>query len=322
MPSALVTGASGFVGFHLSKKLLDSGFSPVYVSDNHIRGKFDSDFESLINLPGAKYLKGDLRSSDYVKSLPEVDYVFHLAAFNGTQNFYQFPWDVFDNSIRPTLLLLERYAQSSSTKFVYTGTSETYADAVTHGLAAIPTTENAPAYFLELSNPRWSYAMAKTAGEVAIHSCHAQFGTTFQIIRIHNLYGPRMGFEHVIPDLIRKQLHDDGEVLGSNQSRSFLYAEDAVQLMLELALNEKADNQVINVGSSDEIIIKDLFDLLRDFTGFSGVMVDVGAPLGSVARRCPDLTKMDNLTQLKSRTDFHTGLKNTYNYIVEHPEVE
>jgi len=316
LPSALVTGASGFVGFHLANKLLSSGFSPVYLSDNHIRGKFDSDFENLTNLDGVKFLSGDLTSSEFVESLPDVDYVFHLAAFNGTQNFYQLPWDVFDNSIRPTILLLKRYSHSTGTKFIYTGTSESYADAVTHGLTQIPTHENTPVYFNDLSNPRWSYAVAKTAGEVAIHSCHAQFGTVFQIIRIHNLYGPRMGFEHVIPDLIKKQLLGNGEVLGSSQSRSFLYVEDATRLMVELALNSEADNQVINVGSEDEVEIKDLFELLRSFTDFAGPMIDLPAPLGSVTRRCPDLSKLKSLTKEQPNTDLLAGLKTTADYII------
>jgi nucleoside-diphosphate-sugar epimerase len=314
----LVTGASGFVGFHLAKSLSESSENEVYLVDNQIRSFIDLDFENLLQKKNIIYLPGDLCDDNFVRTLPEVDIVFHLAAYNGTQNFYTVPWYVFDNSLSPTLHLLKRYANSQDTKFIYTGTSESYSDAVTFGLAKIPTAEDVGIFFKDLKNPRWSYGFAKTAGEVAIHACASQFGTNFQIIRLHNLYGPRMGFEHVIPDLTRKQLLGDGTILGADQSRSFLHVFDAIRMLISLSQTLGAYGLTINIGSPQETTISQLAKLLAIQTGYAGSFTDIGAPEGSVSRRVPDLVRLSSFLDISNLIGLESGIVNTVEYIRSH----
>jgi nucleoside-diphosphate-sugar epimerase len=310
----LITGASGFVGFHLASKLSKLNSVSLLLVDNLIRGENDQEFSELCGNDNVSYLFGDLKDPSFVANLPHVDTVFHLAALNGTQNFYSRPWEVFDNSIRPTILLLEKYGKSGDVEFIYTGTSESYADAVSAGISPIPTPETTPVMFSHLENPRWSYGFAKTAGEVAIHAMSRQYGLKFQILRLHNLYGPRMGYEHVIPDLIRKQLAGSGEILGSEQSRSFMYISDAIEAIVGLSLSNSAFFQTINVGSPDEIKILDLAKKIAGLLSFRGRFVDLGAPPGSVERRIPDLTKISSLITPGDLTTIDIGLEKTIAY--------
>jgi nucleoside-diphosphate-sugar epimerase len=311
----LITGASGFVGFHLAKKLSENKSNHLYLVDNQIRSDFDVDFKELCEKNNVTYIHGDLKNADFIAKLPEVSSVFHLAAFNGTQNFYSRPWDVFDNSLRPTILLLERYSTNLETNFLYTGTSESYADAVSHGISKIPTNEDSPIYFHDLKNPRWSYGFAKTSGEVALHAASQQFGSRYQIFRLHNIYGTRMGFEHVIPDLIRKQLAGNGDILGARQSRSFLHISDAINIMISLSNVESAYNQTINIGSPIEITISQLAKKISNLTKYKGDFVDLGAPLGSVDRRVPDLSKLMSLLSLENFRSLDDGLSETFEYM-------
>jgi UDP-glucose 4-epimerase len=172
-----------------------------------------------------------------------------------------------------------------------------------------------PIFFKDLTNPRWSYAFAKTGGEVAIHSASTQFQLNHLILRLHNLYGPRMGYEHVIPDLIRKQSVNSGEILGFNQSRSFMYVEDAVRLIVNLSLNDEFQNQTYNLGSNQEIKIIDLAKEISNLTGFRGKFVDIGAPRGSVARRVPDTSKIDKALGVQNLTSLKVGLQKTFSHM-------
>jgi nucleoside-diphosphate-sugar epimerase len=317
MKSCLVTGAAGFVGFHLAKQIATDNNCVVYLSDNFIRGEEDQEFKNLIAQSNVFFLPGDLREQEYISKLPNVEYVFHFAALNGTQNFYSIPFDVFDNSISSTINLVRHYLSRDLKKFIYAGTSETYADAVTFGLTNIPTSESTPIYFNEINNPRWSYAFAKTAGEVALHSASTQHQLKFLILRLHNLYGPRMGYEHVIPDLIKKQINNSGEVLGLDQARSFMYVEDAIKLIIQLSMKAEIENETFNIGSTKEISIRELASEISNLTGFGGDFIDLGAPRGSVTRRVPDTSKLESAVDQPKSTSLQDGLKKTFESILE-----
>jgi nucleoside-diphosphate-sugar epimerase len=321
MNSCLITGAAGFVGYHLAMQISQNKDCLLYLSDNFVRGENDDDFKALLAAPNVKFLPGDLRDNQYISSLPNVEYIFHFAAFNGTQNFYKMPFDVFDNSSSGTINLIRYYAKNKPIKFVYAGTSESYADAVTHELVEIPTPEVTTVYFEDITNPRWSYAFAKTAGEVAIHSASAQFKLNHLILRLHNLYGPRMGYDHVIPDLFRKQIRNSGEVLGLNQTRSFMFVTDAVRLIIQLAIDSKVNNETYNLGSNQEITIRDLVREICNLTKFAGKILDLGAPPGSVDRRVPDITKLEKSVDCMYTTSLQDGLMETFLYIKKTLEV-
>jgi nucleoside-diphosphate-sugar epimerase len=240
--------------------------------------------------------------------------VFHLAALNGTQNFYERPFEVARCCTLPTFALLDRYRDTKLTRFVYAGTSEAYAATVARFDWPVPTAEDVPLSVNDVFNPRWSYAASKLAGEIATVNGCRQFGLPFTIIRYHNAYGPRMGDKHVIPDFLARARDGIFALYGYEETRSFLYAEDAVRATAALAECEAASGEVVNVGGAREITMYALAETMMRVCGFSGRVALHPAPPGSVARRAPDLTKLQRLVGNQETVSLEDGLARTASF--------
>ena len=227
----VIFGAAGFIGFHLAAALAKNQKSELVLVDNFVRSEFDSEFRELINKPNCEFIEADARDMKILEQIikPE-DVVFNLIAFNGTGNFYEVPSDVISHSALTGINIALVCATKKVKSYYYFGSSESYAGGIENSWVPLPTPEKVPFVISDPSNPRWSYAISKQIGEMACHANGFQHGLNFLIFRIHNIYGPRMGFDHVVPDLIRKFAKGDGTVLGPDQTRSFLYIDDAVKL--------------------------------------------------------------------------------------------
>src|SRR5699024_2198988 len=142
MATYLVTGAAGFIGQHLTAALTARG-ERVHAVDVELHEEAGAQVRRLREA-GADYHRVDLTDPARVAELPDVDGVFHLAALNGTQNFYSSPWQTVKHSTLPTLLLLERYAGTGLEFFFYAGSSESYASVVSQFDWEIPTGEDVP----------------------------------------------------------------------------------------------------------------------------------------------------------------------------------
>ena len=289
----VIFGAAGFIGFHLAAALAKNQKSELVLVDNFVRSEFDSEFKELINKPNCEFIEVDARDVKILEQIikPE-DVVFNLIAFNGTGNFYEVPSDVISHSALTGINIALVCATKKVKSYYYFGSSESYAGGIENSWVPLPTPEKVPFVISDPSNPRWSYAISKQIGEMACHANGFQHGLNFLIFRIHNIYGPRMGFDHVVPDLIRKFAKGDGTVLGPDQTRSFLYIDDAVKLILDLAIKFEAGaitENVINIGTDSEIRIEEVAEILKNLINPDLNLVSQDAPAGSVARRKPDL---------------------------------
>ena len=190
----MVTGAAGFIGFHLARELAGQGHHVVCV-DNFVRGEDDPFYRELVGRANVERCDVDLTDPAAVRELPaDVETIYHMAALNGTQNFYERPFEVVRCCTLPTIFLLEKYGASPwLRRFVYAGTSEAYASTVSRFDWEVPTGEDVPLSIDDPLNPRWSYAASKMHGEIAVIQAATAFGTRFAIIRYHNVYGPRIG---------------------------------------------------------------------------------------------------------------------------------
>jgi nucleoside-diphosphate-sugar epimerase len=250
--------------------------------------------------------------------LKEGDIVFNLAALNGTQNFYNMPLNVLRNTAVSAISIVEACAKARIQKYIYFGSSESYAGAVQLGLTTVPTPETVPFVFPDPTNLRWSYGLSKSIGEVASYSLHKEAKIDFLICRVHNIYGPRMGLEHVIPDLITKFLNGKLEIYGAEETRSFMYVADLVKIVDQIYRRVEYKNMVVNIGNGSETKIRDLAEVLMQKLGISGKLeVKAGVP-GSVARRLPDLTLMNAHTYLIP-TNLSDGLDATISYYKDFP---
>jgi nucleoside-diphosphate-sugar epimerase len=309
----LVTGSAGFLGYHLACALSQEKANYVVCVDNGIRGECDDLYKSLISQPNVEHHPIDLNERNSLDKLPEnIDVIYHLAALNGTQNFYDRPFEVIRCCTLPTLNLIQKFAPLKRLRrFVYAGTSESYASTVTKFNWQVPTAEDVPLSIDNVFNPRWSYAASKIHGEIATIAGCNQFGTGFSIIRYHNAYGPRMGYHHVVPDFYERARNGVFALYGYEDTRSFIYVDDAIRATLAVAEADGALGQVVNVGGSREITILELGGLMMKVAGLKGEIDRYPSPLGSVKRRCPDLAKLRAITGFEERWTLENGLKET-----------
>jgi UDP-glucose 4-epimerase len=311
---ALVTGGLGFIGFHLSARLLAEGFE-VHALDNRERGVIDEEIDALAANVHYRLILGDITQEAGVAKLDDgYDLVFHLAAIVGVGNVVRQPYRVLrDNAAALARMLEWSSRQKSLRRFVFPSTSEVYAGTLESFGMKIPTPEDTPLTVADLARPRTSYMLSKIYGEALCrHS-----GLPVTIVRPHNVYGPRMGMSHVIPELLERAHYtlDGGKlrVFSPSHSRTFCYIDDAVELMVRLALSERSNGGTFNIGSCDaETTIADLASLVAQTVG-KRVEVEVGPNTeGSPARRRPDVSLAISTASYAPSVGLAEGLRQCY----------
>ena len=299
--TVLVTGGNGYIGNHLVQKLIAMGKFRV----------FSLDIQSTSNTKGlnVEHLTCDLTKYDQVLGLPDFDYIFHLAAINGTQRFYAEPWNVFYNSLVSTINLIEKFKSSTRlNRFVYTSSSEVYADRFIYKNFSSKSNESIGVGFNDVLNPRWSYGGAKLAGEIALNSAFHEYKLPFTILRYHNVYGPAMGPNHVIPDFIARGRKGIFSLAGSENVRSFIYVSDAIEATILSSFSENTVGKIVHIGNEDPVSMMDLAKLIMRLAGWSGKIVVEDAPSGSTSFRCPDVGFLRKLG-FSPTIDLASGIK-------------
>ncbi|MDD9954363.1 MAG: NAD-dependent epimerase/dehydratase family protein [Candidatus Woesearchaeota archaeon] len=314
---ALVTGGAGFIGCHLARHLADQDYD-VTILDNFARAEEDEDFKKLVDRENVTFLKRDITLAESFTDLEGFDYVYHLAAINGTGNFYKIPDKVLKVGVLGTLNVLDWFVTQPKGKLLFTSSSETYAGALRllGEKFPIPTPEEVPFAVDDPTNVRWSYGASKIIGEVAMHAyAKAHDMKNYVIIRYHNIYGPRMGFEHVIPQFIERVVKKENpfKIYGGQETRTFCYVDDGVRAT-QLVMESGTNGQTIHIGrSDDELKILDLAQKVFNVAGVSPEIDVQPAPEGSVMRRCPDIAKLEKLGFAPS-TSLNEGIKQCYDW--------
>jgi len=311
----VVLGAAGFIGFHISNSLAKQTNLSLILVDNFVRGERDNQFLKLISNQNVEFKQLDLSiENSYLNLFKEGDIVLNCAALNGTQNFYNAPTQVIRNSAISSILAAEFAAKSNVSKYIYFGSAESYAGGINLGITEIPTNENVPLVIENPINLRWSYAASKSMGEISTIANHFQFGLKAFILRVHNIYGPRMGLNHVIPDLVSKFLAGNFEVYGVNESRAFMYVQDLVSIVEKFVFSEINNNEIIyNVGSVIETNIGKLAQIILKELNIEIEIKQLPSFDGSVSRRVPDITKLKNQFDFLD-TDIVVGIRKYINW--------
>jgi len=307
MKRALVTGAAGFLGSFLSKELLSQGFKVIGM-DNFFRGRR----ENLPKHDNFSFYEIDLVNNiQHLKKIVEKekpDTIFHYAAINGTKYFYDIPYKVLNDNIKMTQNILKSIKNIGVQKIIYASSSEVYG----HD-PHIPTNED-DFIILNANTDRDSYASSKALGEFYIKMFAKKHNIDFLIIRPFNTYGPRMDnteYGQVVPEFIRKIKNDKQFlIIGSGeQTRSFCYVDDHTKLVISLAKHTKDD--IINIGSNEEITITQLGQMLHDIMGRNFNPIFIAARDHDTKRRQPCIKKL-----MKHNSDYKfiktfDGLKKT-----------
>jgi UDP-glucuronate decarboxylase len=310
----LILGGAGFIGHHLARHLADEGARTITLVDNMSRGRVDDDLAVLLERPSIQLLRADLTDPKAWAGLADAwDEVYMLAAVVGVRNVVTDPSRVIDVNTRAVLNMVDWLTPRAGTVF-FASTSEAYAGAVS-GTIPVPTPEDVPLSIGAIENPRFAYAASKILGEAAvIHGARAR-RVPYVVGRFHNVYGPRMGFDHVVPELSLRALarEDPFKVYGLEQRRAFCYVTDAVEAMTRLMATPKAAGQIVNIGNdAEEVPIERLVDIVLRLAEFAPAIERRPAPAGSPSRRCPDISRLRALTGFAPKIDFESGVRQTF----------
>lgn len=316
MASVLVLGGAGFIGYHLAVRLAEEGHALTLVDDLS-RGRADAALAALCARPGVRFVEADLTTPGALDALPrQWDQVYMLAAVVGVRNVERDPARVLRINMLALQHLLDWLPAAGETLF-FSSTSEVYAGSVALGLAGVPTGEDVPLAIADAGAPRTAYALSKILGEAAVIHAGRARGLRWVIGRYHNVYGPRMGSDHVIPEFALRAIRreDPFRLYGAGQRRAFCHVTDAVEATLSLAGTEAARGHVVNIGNAaEETVIEDLAALVLRRAGYRPAIERMPAPPGSPERRCPDLARLRALTGLAPKVALESGLAATFDW--------
>ncbi|MFT9494669.1 NAD-dependent 4,6-dehydratase LegB [Anaerosolibacter sp.] len=310
----LITGAEGFIGSHLTERLVELGADVTalvqYNSFNNW-GWIDT-FEKEVK-DSIKVVTGDIREYDGMKKVVRgQELVFHLAALIAIPYSYHSPMAYVRTNIEGTTNVLEACKECEVEKIVHTSTSETYGTAL-----YVPINENHP---LQGQSP---YSASKIGADKIAESYYRSFNLPVATIRPFNTYGPRQSSRAVIPTIISQILSGKKEIkLGSlTPTRDFNYVADTVEAFLKVAESEKTIGEVINAGSNYEISIGDLVEKIANIIGEEiTILCDeerLRPDKSEVNRLWADNTRIKELSGWEPKYSLDQGLEKTVAWIKE-----
>ena len=312
MNKFFVTGGSGFIGSNLVKKLVEMGHK-VKVFDDFSRGRKKKLFEKKKII----VVNGDVRDEkNLIKESKNHDYFIHLAAINGTKFFYEKPQDVIDVSVKGILSVVNACKKNGIKNLIFSSSSEVYQSAKT-----VPTPEEVPLIIPDVFNSRYSYGAGKIISEMILLNYYKDFFKKIIIFRPHNVYGPDMGNEHVIPELIIRsnkinKVKSEFLIKGNGkQTRSFIFINDFSDCLYSVITKGKHRN-IYHIGNNDEIKIMTLAKKILNLCKKEAKIITSETPKGETFRRCPDIKKISRIGY-KQKFSIDEGLKITVNWYLK-----
>ncbi|HEY2435343.1 MAG TPA: UDP-glucuronic acid decarboxylase family protein [Vicinamibacterales bacterium] len=304
MPRAVITGAAGFIGSHLSEALLDRGWSVVGI-DNLLTGSVGN----IAHLAGRDFMfvKHDVTNYVYVDG--PVDVVFHWASPASPIDYLELPIPTLKVGALGTHKALG-LAKAKRARFVIASTSEVYGDPLEH-----PQKET---YWGNVNpvGPRGVYDEAKRFAEAMTMAYHRYHGVDTKIVRIFNTYGPRMRLNdgRAVPAFMSQALRgEDITIFGSGQqTRSFCYVSDLVDGILRLA--ESSENDPVNIGNPHEMTIEEIAATIVRMSGSKSRLVYRPLPVDDPKQRRPDITRARTLLGWEPKVALEEGLTKTLDY--------
>ncbi|HKN01898.1 MAG TPA: SDR family NAD(P)-dependent oxidoreductase [Candidatus Binataceae bacterium] len=289
----LVTGGSGFIGAALVKGLVREGHT-VRVLDDNSRGapRRLAEIGDIV-----EFVAGDVRDPAAVEvAVRGVDEVHHLAFINGTEFFYSAPDLVLEVGVKGIVNVIDACRRHGVGRLILASSAEVY-----QSPQEVPTGEDVPLVVPDPMNPRYSYGAAKIISEIMAINFGRRYFERVLIFRPHNVYGPDMGWEHVVPQFALRMKraaaeHPSGTVpfaiQGSgNETRAFCHVEDLVRGIL--LMRERGEHLgIYHIGTTDEVTIAELARRVAAEFGRAIELQPGAAPRGGTLRRCPNIAKL------------------------------
>jgi len=318
MKRVIVFGGMGFIGRSIAEKLYNRGNCQIVCVDKYLRDGF---MEVLGDRDRITFVQADLTDRDaYKKFDGEFDEVYVMAAIVGVGNVLKRPSAVIEVNTKIILNVLDWMKSVEGGKMLFASTSECYAGAVERFGYSVPTDELVPLCIENIMHPRFSYAATKILGESASFAFAADYGFNLTVVRYHNVYGPDMGFNHIIPHLNQRFLNGETpfKLYGASQTRAFCYIDDAVEATVLAMESGQSRSEILHIGNPEEISIESLIKYVGKLYEYTGDYVEEETFPGSVSRRCPDISKITKYVGYAPIVDWKEGVSRTVDWYREY----
>ena len=307
-----MTGGAGFIGSHLTERLLEDAHQ-VTVVDDLSTGSLEN-IENFKEHADFEFVAGDIRNAGLMEPIIErCDVIFHLAAAVGVRLIADDRVHTIETNIGGTEIVLD-LANKFGKKILIASSSEVYGKSV-----KVPFREDDDIVLGSTTMPRWAYACSKAIDEFLGLAFYQQYGLGVVIARFFNTIGPRQTGQYgmVVPRFVQMALNDEPVLIygTGRQTRCFCYVADVIEAVIRLMNCEQAAGRVYNVGSSEEISIEALADKIIEMTGsksqkqFVPYEVAYGRPIEDMMRRVPSLERIKDAVGWESRTSLEEILR-------------
>lgn len=312
MNKALITGADGFIGSHLTEALLATGCRVKALSCYN-----SFNFRGWLNgIPGHENLEivsGDIRDPHFCKSVTkDADIIFHLAALIAIPYSYVAPDSYVDTNIKGTLNICQAAKENGNIRLIHTSTSEVYGTA-----QYVPIDEKHP------KQPQSPYSASKIGADMMAMSFYNAFSLPVTIVRPFNTYGPRQSARAIIPTIITQIATGLKEIkLGDlTPTRDFNYVKDTCRGFISIARCDESIGKEINIASNSEISMADILNMIREFMKSDVRFIQDEQRLrpenSEVFRLWGDNTLIHTLTGWKPEYSLEQGLRETIEWFAD-----
>ena len=317
MRTILVTGGAGFIGSHLSERLLKEGnrvlvidnFNNYYdpaIKRNNVEEVKKNCVENNISLENYKVFEGDIRDNEFLKEVfsNKIDSIIHLAAMAGVRPSIEAPSLYYDVNITGTVNLLERCRENNIKQFVFASSSSVYGN-----------NEKVP--FAEsdmVDNPISPYAATKKSGELLCHTYHHLFDMNIACLRFFTVYGPRQRPDLAINKFTTLILeHKEIPFYGDGTtSRDYTFVDDIVSGIVS-SINYVNTNdtvfEIFNLGGDKTVSLIEMVETIEDILGKKAKLNKLPMQPGDVNRTCADITHSKEIIGYNPKTTFKEGMK-------------
>lgn len=317
MRHALITGGAGFIGSHLAEALLKKG-DRVTVIDDLSTGRFEN-IAHLTSNPNFHFAIETITNQTVMDRLvSECDLIFHLAAAVGVDLIVRSPIHTIETNVMGTEMVLKT-ARRYRTKVMIASTSEIYGKST-----KAPFSEDDDRVMGPTTKSRWSYATSKALDEFLALAYHKEVGLPVVVFRLFNTVGPRQRGRYgmVIPRFVQWALRNEPiQIYGDGQqTRCFANVSDVVEAIDRLSECEAAVGEVFNIGSQEEVTIRELAERVRERTNSQSEIVTIPyneayeEGFEDMRRRVPDISKVQRLIGWKPRKTLNETLDEVIAY--------
>ena len=305
-PRVMVTGAAGFIGGNLCRRLLEEGYDVVGI-DNLSAG-------TLANLPaGIDFYEEDIRDKSIFPLFKKAEAVFHLAAKNCLWDCLTNPPETGDINVRGTINVLEASKNAAVRKFIYADSSAVY-----EGVYEFPSK-------VHKVNPLGAYAVSKHSGALFAKMYKNMFGLNVTRLRYFNVYGPAQDYRRVIPPVISgfilKTLNGERPLIyGTGEKRrDFVYVDDVNDFHLLALKDARTDGRVFNLGTGINYSVNEIFNLVAKALNVKRKPIYLEDLPGEAYATLADVSRERQLGW-RPRTDIKTGINYSIAYLKKEME--